>query len=40
MEGCIVRTTAEIVLGELQGVIFERPIDVRTGYDELSIVHT
>jgi len=37
MEGCIVRTTAEIAIGILHGVEFTRPIDHRTGYDELSI---
>lgn len=37
MEGCIVRTTAEITLGLLGGVQFTRPVDARTGYDELSI---
>lgn len=38
LEGCIVRTTAEISLGLMQGVAFSRPVDARTGYDELSIV--
>jgi len=38
LEGCLVRTTAEIALGLLQGVGFSRPVDARTGYDELSIV--
>lgn len=37
MEGCIVRTTAEIALGVLEGLEFTRPMDARTGYDELSI---
>lgn len=37
LPGCIVRTTAEIVLGVLEGVRFDRPMDPRTGYDELSI---
>eukprot|EP00928_Gymnodinium_smaydae_P021605 TRINITY_DN18453_c0_g1_i1.p1 TRINITY_DN18453_c0_g1~~TRINITY_DN18453_c0_g1_i1.p1 ORF type:complete len:366 (+),score=87.32 TRINITY_DN18453_c0_g1_i1:97-1098(+) len=37
LEGCIVRTTCELVLGELEGSRFERPLDPRTGYDELSI---
>lgn len=40
LEGCIVRTTAEIALGQLPGVRFERPQDERTGYDELSILPT
>eukprot|EP00746_Dinoflagellata_sp_MGD_P129929 gnl/MRDRNA2_/MRDRNA2_63972_c0_seq1.p1 gnl/MRDRNA2_/MRDRNA2_63972_c0~~gnl/MRDRNA2_/MRDRNA2_63972_c0_seq1.p1 ORF type:complete len:323 (+),score=54.81 gnl/MRDRNA2_/MRDRNA2_63972_c0_seq1:131-970(+) len=37
MPGCLVRTTAEIVLGIIEGVRFTRPLDKRTGYDELSI---
>lgn len=37
LEGCIVRTTAEIVLGVVHDVQFTRPTDPRTGYDELSI---
>eukprot|EP00927_Polykrikos_kofoidii_P080612 TRINITY_DN77507_c0_g1_i1.p1 TRINITY_DN77507_c0_g1~~TRINITY_DN77507_c0_g1_i1.p1 ORF type:complete len:338 (-),score=46.67 TRINITY_DN77507_c0_g1_i1:83-1096(-) len=40
MEGCLVRTTAEIVLGVIQGIQFTRPVDARTGYDELSITRT
>lgn len=38
LEGCIVRTTAEITLGILGGVQFSRPVDTRTGYDELSMM--
>ena len=37
LEGCVVRTTAEIALGVVEGVAFSRPHDPRTGYDELSI---
>ena len=37
LEGCIVRTTAEIALGVVDGIAFSRPHDPRTGYDELSI---
>ena len=37
LEGCVVRTTAEIALGVVEGVSFSRPHDPRTGYDELSI---
>lgn len=33
--GCIVRTTAEIVVGVLEGVRFGREIDPRTGFKEL-----
>lgn len=37
MPGCIVRTTAEIVLLEIDGLAFTRPHDPTTGYAELSI---
>ena len=37
MEGCIVNTTAEIVLRELDGVRFDTAFDPQTGYDELVI---
>ena len=36
-EGCIVNTTAEIVLLELEGTAFSREPDPDTGYDELVI---
>ena len=36
-EGSEVYTTAEIVLGELTEVVFSRPIDPETTYDELVI---
>lgn len=35
--GCIVNTTAELVIGELQQVEFRRPLDPATGYGELSV---
>ena len=35
--GCIVNTTAELVIGELEDVEFTRPLDPATGYDELSV---
>ena len=35
LEGCIVYTTAEIVLGEATALTFSRPIDPKTTYDEL-----
>ena len=38
MEGCIVNTTAEVVLLELDGVRFGAEWDGETGYDELAIV--
>ena len=36
-DGCIVRTTAEIVIGELTDYIFSREMDEETGYPELQI---
>ena len=38
MEGCIVNTTAEVVLLELDGVRFGAEWDGVTGYDELAIL--
>jgi predicted DNA-binding protein with PD1-like motif len=35
--GCIVNTTAELVIGELPQVEFRRLPDPATGYDELSV---
>ncbi|MCB0675710.1 MAG: DNA-binding protein [Saprospiraceae bacterium] len=37
LEGCLVHTTAEVVIGELQGVRFVREVDLDTGYQELTI---
>jgi len=36
-DGNIVRTTAEVVLGELTHVVFRRPIDPETTWDELEV---
>jgi predicted DNA-binding protein with PD1-like motif len=36
-DGSQVHTTAEIVLGVLDGVAFERELDPETGYDELVV---
>jgi predicted DNA-binding protein with PD1-like motif len=36
-EGSVVRTTAEIVIGELEDFVFSRPVDPITGWDELAI---
>jgi len=36
-EGCLVYTTAEIVLGMLSDTVFAREIDPQTTYDELVI---
>ncbi|MBB6051397.1 PPC domain-containing DNA-binding protein [Armatimonas rosea] len=37
LDGCLVRTTAELVLGVLPGVIFDREPDPETGYLELVV---
>ena len=37
MEGCIIYTTAEIVIGEAPGIEFRRAEDIETGYKELKI---
>lgn len=37
MEGSLIYTTAEVVLGELPGLTFHRPLDPLTGYDELIV---
>jgi predicted DNA-binding protein with PD1-like motif len=36
-EGCIVRTTAEVLVACLEGVRFSRETDARTGFGELCI---
>lgn len=36
-DGCIINTTAEIVLAELPHFVFERKPDETTGFDELSV---
>lgn len=35
--GCRIYTTAEIVMAELSGLVFQRPVDPQTGYPELRI---
>ena len=37
LPGCLVRTTAEIVIGLARGVRFTRSTDAETGYAELSL---
>ena len=37
MVGCIVHTTAELVIGDLPEVEFRRPHDPSTGFGELSV---
>ena len=36
LPGCVVRTTAEVVIGLARGVRFARPVDDGTGYAELA----
>jgi predicted DNA-binding protein with PD1-like motif len=40
MEGCLVYTTAEIVIGVIANCSFQRKFDPQTGYPELEIVNT
>jgi predicted DNA-binding protein with PD1-like motif len=37
VEGCTIRTTAEIIIGEATDLRFSRPLDSQTGFHELSI---
>lgn len=37
LEGCLVNTTAEIAIGELNSMEFSRKYDKHTGYNELII---
>lgn len=37
MDGCVVYTTAEVVLAELPGVAFRREVDPTHGYKELVV---
>jgi len=37
LDGCIVRTTAEVVLGADERLVFDRRHDPETGYDELVV---
>lgn len=36
--GCLVRTTCEIIFQEIDGMIFQREPDEKTGYNELKIL--
>ncbi|MGB7441217.1 MAG: PPC domain-containing DNA-binding protein [Coleofasciculaceae cyanobacterium] len=38
MDGCLIYTTAEIIIGTSEDFIFQRTVDRQTGYQELSIV--
>ena len=37
VQGCLVNTTAELVIAELSHLEFRRPLDPATGYGELSV---
>lgn len=37
LDGCIVRTTAEVVLAAFPGLMFQRTLDPATGYKELVV---
>ena len=37
VEGCIINTTCELVIGELDGWVYDVEFDAETGYDELII---
>lgn len=37
MPGCLIHTTAELVIGELEDVTFHRQLDEATGYGELTV---
>lgn len=38
MPGCLVYTTAEIVIGEVDHLVFTRPFDPESGYPELAVL--
>ena len=38
VDGCLIYTTAEIVIGESESLIFSRQVDKQTGYLELEII--
>jgi uncharacterized protein len=37
LRGCLVYTTAEVVLGEAEALEFTRPVDPATTWDELAV---
>ena len=37
MDGCLIYTTAEIIIGTSEDFIFQRTVDKQTGYQELTI---
>ncbi len=38
-EGCIINTTAEIVIGEIENLSFSRAVDKDTGFKELVVLN-
>ena len=36
-DGCLINTTAELVIGEIPTLVFRRTEDARTGYAELQV---
>lgn len=36
-EGCVIRTTCELVIGVIEGTVFDRKPDPQTGFDELVV---
>jgi predicted DNA-binding protein with PD1-like motif len=38
-EGCLIYTTAEIVIGESKELRFDRKLDQQTGFKELTVFH-
>jgi predicted DNA-binding protein with PD1-like motif len=40
MDGCLIRTTAEIAIADLPNLEFHRELDDQTGYAELSVKQT
>ena len=37
VEGCIINTTCELVIGEQEGYVYDVEFDEETGYDELIV---
>lgn len=37
VEGCLINTTCELVIGELEDCVYEVEFDEETGYDELIV---
>ena len=37
VEGCIINTTCELVIGEQEGYVYDVVFDEETGYDELIV---